>query len=137
MKLSIILVLFLSFAANAQTLSSNILGDWEATCVIEKVDTNKLEACGLCPYEEKGGNAISISTITFNFGNQDLTIITSNGTTTVPIKYNEKLEHLVFTNNGITYNFSILYVDVLSKIILKSQNGNIIYLERKNNLRSK
>ena len=91
-----------------------------------------------CAYRyKKGVNAIGISTITFNFGNQDLTIITSNGTNTVPIKYNEKLEHLVFTNNGITYDFSILYVDVLSKIILKSQNGNIIYLERKNNLRSK
>ena len=137
MKLSIISVLFISFTANSQTLSSNILGNWEATCVIEKIDTNILEACGLCPYEEKGGNAIGISTITFNFGNQDLTIITSNGTNTVPIKYNEKLKHLVFTNNGITYDFSILYVDVLSKIILKSQNGNIIYLERKNNLRSK
>ena len=136
MKLSLILVLFLSFTANAQTLSSNILGDWEATCVIEKVDTNKLEACGLCPYE-KGKNAISISTITFNFGNKDLKIITSNGSSTVPLEYNEKLEHLLFTNNGITYDFSILYVDVLSKIILKSQKGNIIYLERKNNLRSK
>ena len=66
-----------------------------------------------------------------------LTIITPDRSTTVPIEYNEKLEHLVFINNGITYDFSILYVDVLSKIILKSQNGNIIYLERKNNLRSK
>ena len=137
MKLSIILVLFLSFAANAQTLSSNILGDWEATCVKEKLDTNKIAVCGICPHISSDSNSRIISSVTLNFSNKDLTIITPDRSTTVPIEYNEKLEHLVFINNGITYDFSILYVDVLSKIILKSQNGNIIYLERKNNLRSK
>ncbi len=75
--------------------------------------------------------------VKLNFSNKDLTIITPDRSTTVPIKYNEKLEHLFFINNGITYDFSISYVDLLSKIILKSQNGNIIYLERQNNLSSK
>ncbi len=137
MKLSFILILFLSFSANAQTLLSKFSGDWEATCVIEKVDTNKLEVCGLCPYVETGENAISISTIIFNFGKEELTIITSLGSTTVQIQYNEKVEHIVFTYDGDTYDFSVMYVDVLSKIILKNNNGNILYLERKNNLRSK
>jgi hypothetical protein len=137
MKLPLILILFLSFSANAQNLSSNILGDWEATCVIEKVDTNKLEVCGLCPYVEESENSISISTITFNFGNEELTIITALGSTNVQIQYNEKTEHLVFAYDGDTYDFSVMYVDVLSKIILKNNNGNILYLERKNNLRSK
>lgn len=138
MKVTLILLLVIaSFSMRAQVVPSSFSGDWEATCVKEKIDTNKVAVCGICPHISSDSNSRKISSVTLNFGNKDLTIITPNGSTTVPIKYNEKLEHLVFTNNGVTYDFSILYVDVLSKIILKSQNGNIIYLERKNNLRSK
>lgn len=138
MKVTLILLLVIaSFSMRAQVVPSSFSGDWEAKCVKEKIDTNKVAVCGICPHISSDSNSRKISSVTLNFGNKDLTIITPNGSTTVPIKYNEKLEHLVFTNNGVTYDFSILYVDVLSKIILKSQNGNIIYLERKNNLRSK
>jgi hypothetical protein len=138
MKVSLILFLIIaSLSIKAQVLPSSFSGDWEATCVKEKLDTDKIAVCGICPHIISDSNSRIISSVTLNFSNKDLTIITPDRSTTVPIKYNEKLEHLVFTNNGITYDFSILYVDVLSKIILKSQNGNIIYLERKNNLRSK
>ncbi len=138
MKVSLILFLIIaSFSMKAQVLPSSFSGDWEATCVKEKLDTNKIAVCGICPHISSDSNSRIISSVTLNFSNKDLTIITPDRSTTVPIEYNEKLEHLVFINNGITYDFSILYVDVLSKIILKSQNGNIIYLERKNNLRSK
>ena len=122
---------------NAQTLPSKFRGDWVATCVVEKIDTNKVAVCGICPHIAKGDGPETISSVILNFDNKDLTITTQNGSKSVAIRYNEQLEHLIFTNDGITYDFSIMYVDVLSKVILKSQNGNIIYLERRNNMQSK
>lgn len=134
-KIAILLLITASLSTQAQTLSSKIYGDWKATCVLEKIDTNTVDVCPICPYEPEDSK--TLRTITFNFGNEELVLITPTSSTTVPIQYNEKLEHLVFIYNGSSYDFSVLYVDVLSKIILKSQNGNILYLERKNNLRSK
>ena len=133
----ILLLIFTSFSMKAQVVPSSFSGDWEAICVEEKIDTNEVSVCGICPYIVNDSNSRIISSVTLNFENNNLTITSPEGSTSVPISYNEKLEHLMFTIKGVTYDFSILYVDVLSKILLKSQNGNIIYLERKNNLKSK
>jgi hypothetical protein len=135
--LPLFILLATSLITIAQTLPSKFQGDWLATCVVEKIDTNKIAVCGICPHISKGDNLETISSVILNFDNKDLTITTQEGSTSVPIRYNEKLEHLLFTNNGVTYDFSIMYIDVMSKVILKSQNGNIIYLERKNNMQSK
>lgn len=138
-QMKVILFLFLIIASTsikAQDLPSSLAGDWEATCATEKIDTNKVAVCGICPHIISDSNSRTVSAVTLNFANNSLTIISKERSISVPIKYDKKLEHLMFTNDGITYDFSILHIDVSSKIILKSQFGNIIYLERKNNLRS-
>jgi hypothetical protein len=133
--LTIICLTLLSQPLLAQTISSKLSGDWTAQCIPEKIKENQIEICKICPVnpdEEATGQVFNVE---INFSKESISFSYPTVKRTVAIQYNKKNDHLTFSMDGIAYDFSVLYIDVLSKIILKNQNGTLIYLERKNVMR--
>ena len=119
----------------AQTISAKLAGDWTAQCIPEKIKENQIEICKICPATPAEDGTSQVFNVEINFGEESISFSYPTEKRTVAIQYNEKSEHLTFSIDGIAYDFSVLYIDVLSKILLKNQNGTLIYLERKNRMR--
>jgi hypothetical protein len=125
-----------SHVLSAQTISSKLSGDWTAQCIPEKIKKDQVEVCKICPIQSTEEDAVQVFKVEINFGKESISFNYPTGKRTVAIRYNEKNEHLTFKMDGIAYDFSVMYIDELSKIILKNQNGTLIYLERKNLMRT-
>ena len=79
---------------------------------------------------------MEIIDFTLNFTDGQMTFKFAEGNEVVPFNYDEKSERMVFKLEGNQYNFSVIFVDVLSKVILKSDEGSLVYLERKSSRRN-
>lgn len=118
-----------------QEVSAKFAGDWEGKCLLEKVE-NTVTSCGICDYAfSQDSSKATIRSFGVNFMDGSMTFKFPNGQEVVSFQYDEKTEHMVFELGGTQYDFSVIYVDVLSQVLLKSRDGSLVYLERKNNMR--
>jgi hypothetical protein len=82
-------------------------------------------------YLKSTSTGSSTNTITINGNNKKLTIISPTDKTTTDIQYTSQTNLLTFALQEIRYDFKLLVVEDAKKIILKNQDGQLIYLERK------
>lgn len=135
MKNIVILLLLIatSTAANAQQTAARLMGDWQATCLLEKQSENAISFCKICPIEINAkGDSLTLASVIFNFSERKLNIISAKGKSSTDIQYNASTDHLTFTLNGDEYDFTVLVVEQAQRIILKNMDGRLVYLERKN-----
>lgn len=134
-NLATIILISISTLSFSQEVSAKFAGDWEGKCLLEKVE-NTLSACGICHFAfSKDSNSIEIKNFDLNFMDGNMTFTFPDGKEVVPFRYNEKTEHMFFELEGRQYDFAVIYIESLSKVILKSKEGNLVYLERKNSMR--
>jgi hypothetical protein len=128
----ILSLVILSQTLAAQTISAKLSGDWTAQCITEKVKKDRVEVCKICPIQSTDEEIVQVFKVEINFGEESISFNYPTGKRTVAIRYDEKSDHLTFKMDGVAYDFSVMSIDQLNKIILKNQNGTLIYLERKN-----
>lgn len=133
----IIGLIFLTYTqVFAQEVPANLAGDWVAKCIPEKTKINEMQMCGICHTSvSDNGESLEVRDFEVNFTNSEMIARFEEGNETVPFKYNQQTQNITFILEGKSYDFSVLYVDVLSKVIWKSVDGTIVYLERKNQMR--
>lgn len=132
-NLLFIIVLFAASAVSAQNATARLAGDWHATCLLEKQNENQVTFCKICPIELSAkGDSLTLASVVFNFNDEKLSIISQKGQSTTDIQYNADTEHLTFILDGDPYDFTVMVVEEASRVILKNQDGHLVYLERKN-----
>lgn len=126
------IVLLSSVLCIAQNSSAKLAGYWHATCVVEQAINDGVSFCKICPIAMNTNNEeIKVASVIFNFNNKKLTIISPTDKTTTDIQYTSQTNLLTFALQEIRYDFTLLVVEDAKKIILKNQDGQLIYLERK------
>lgn len=120
----------------AQAVPAKLAGDWHATCAIERLGDSAASYCGICPTVFNTDNSsLTIASFNINLGQKELKIIYDGSVSLIPFKFDEDNMRLTFKEKEIVYNFIILELEMVDKLILKSDSGNLIYLERKNERR--
>jgi hypothetical protein len=121
-----------SYYSIAQRLPANLVGDWHATCAIERQGDSAATFCGICPTVFNTDNSsLTVASFNINLGQKELKIIYDGSISKIPFKFDEENLKISFKEKGVVYNFTILELEMLDQLILKSDTGNLLYLERK------
>lgn len=127
-----LILALLSSTAYTQVTTARLAGDWHATCAVEQTSDSSATFCGICPtIVHKDNNSLTIAGFNLNFGDEELKIMYAGSTSVIPFRFDRSKMRLTFEEKGTVYTFIILELEMLDKIILKSDDGNLLYLERR------
>ena len=130
--LLVVTLVTINLNSMAQVVPTQLAGDWHATCAVEKLGDTAASYCGICPTVFNADNSsLTIASFNINLGQKELKIIYDGSISIIPFKFDEENMRLTFKEKDIVYNFSILELEMADKLILKSDSGNLLYLERK------
>ena len=120
-------LLFLANLTQAQVVQ-HITGDWEAECLIERIDQASIKLCDLCP-KVLEDNSLTISSLLISFNDGTYTIGTDKQTGKYDV--DAKTDIISFSYNKNKYEFKVLASTSAKDIVLRADDGTVLLLRKK------
>lgn len=124
---SLFLTIVLCIATITVNAQSELSGRWSATCLAEQIAPGNFKICNICKFQNDGDD-IKVTPFYIAFANNRISFVVSHDTISDGYTYDPVQRTLSFTFEGIPYQFKIMSGLEKGKMVWKTEEGFLIYL---------